>query len=129
MAIQVKRIVSETSFLVYHDDFRQDFLIKQIHDDEDINRWIDMHAHSNIVTAFESFRDKETGFRFQMTEMYNGGNMFDYIRSLNLDLSLDVTRKYREHVFDVAIQVATGMDAAHNSGLVHGNFDLSKVVI
>jgi hypothetical protein len=73
--------------------------------------------------------DKETGFHFQMTELPNGGNMFDYIHSLELDLSLDVPRKYRELVFDVAIQMATSLDAAHNSGLVHGNFDLSKVHI
>jgi len=38
-----------------------------------------------------------------MTELHNGGTMFDYIRSLRLDLSLDVTRKYRELVYDVAI--------------------------
>lgn len=38
-----------------------------------------------------------------MTELQNGGNVFEYIRSLNIDLSLDVPRKYRELVFDVAI--------------------------
>lgn len=88
-----------------------------------------MNAHSNIVTAFECFTDAETGYRFSVTELHNGGTMFEYIRGLNLDLSLDVTRKYRELVFDVAIQVATGLDAAHNAGLVHGNLDLSKIVI
>ena len=54
-------------------------MIKQIGANEDINKWIDMNAHSNIVTAFESFVDKETGFHFQMTELPNGGNMFEYI--------------------------------------------------
>lgn len=62
-----------------------------------------MQAHSNIAIAFESFKDLDTGYRFQMTELNNGGNMFDYIKSLNLDLSLDVPRRYRELVFDVAI--------------------------
>ena len=104
-------------------------MIKQIAENECIDKWIDMNAHSNIVTAFESFKDQDTGYYFQMTELHNGGNMFNYIRGLNLDLSLDVTRKYRELVFDVAIQVATGLDAAHNAGLVHGSLDLSKVVI
>lgn len=98
-------------------------------DNENIDKWIDMNAHSNIVTCFDCFKDQETGYHFSMTELHNGGTMFDYIRSLRLDLSLDVTRKYRELVYDVAIQVATGLDAAHNSGLVHGNLDLSKVVI
>ena len=64
-----------------------------------------------------------------MTEVHNGGNMFEYIQALNLDLSLDVPRSYRDLVFDVAIQAATGLDAAHNSGLIHGQFDLSKIVI
>lgn len=98
-------------------------------DNENIDKWIDMNAHSNIVTCFDCFKDQETGYHFSMTELHNGGTMFDYIRSLRLDLSLDVTRKYRELVYDVAIQVATGLDAAHNSGLVHGNLDLSKIMI
>lgn len=95
--------MTETSFVVYHEDFRQHFMIKQISETENVTRWIDMHAHSNVVTCFESFKDRETGFWFQMTELHNGGHMFDYIKDLQLDLSLDVTRKYREHVFDVAI--------------------------
>ena len=32
-------------------------------------------------------------------------------------------------VFDVAIQLATALDFAHNAQLVHGKFDLSSVVI
>lgn len=32
-------------------------------------------------------------------------------------------------IYDVAIQLATGLDFAHNAGLVHGQFDMSKVVI
>lgn len=48
---------------------------------------------------------------------------------MGLNLNLDVSRSYRELVFDVAIQVATGLDYAHSQGLAHGNFDLSKVVI
>jgi hypothetical protein len=38
-----------------------------------------------------------------MTELHNGGSVFDYISKLKLDLSLDVPRKYREFVFDAAI--------------------------
>ncbi len=89
-------------------------MIKQISDNEDIDRWIDMNAHSNIVTCFEAFRDEETGLRFQMTELHNEGTMYDYIQKLGPNLNLDVSRNYRELVFDVAIQIATGLDAAHN---------------
>jgi hypothetical protein len=125
----VKHILDKSTFVAYHEDFRQDFLLKQIADNEDLERWIELTAHSNIVTCFEAFRDSETGLRFQMTEMHNGGTMYEYIRKLNLNLNLDVSRRYRELVFDVAIQIATGLDAAHNQGLAHGNFDLSHVVI
>lgn len=32
-------------------------------------------------------------------------------------------------IYDCAIQLAIGMDFAHNNGLFHGNFDLSNVVL
>lgn len=38
-------------------------------------------------------------------------------------------RGYLELIYDVAIQVATALDFAHNSGLVHGRLDLSKVLV
>ena len=46
-----------------------------------------------------------------------------------MDLALEVPISYRELIYDVAIQLAQGLDFAHNAGLVHGQFDLSKVVI
>ena len=86
-----------------------------------------MVSHSNIAMAFDQFNDN--GSRFQMTEYTNGGDVFSYINRMNVDLSLDVPQVYREFVFDAAIQIATGLDAAHQAGLVHGAFDLSKVKI
>ena len=38
-------------------------------------------------------------------------------------------RSYIENIYDVAIQLAQGLDFAHNAGLVHGQFDLSKVIV
>ena len=64
-----------------------------------------------------------------MVEVNNGGNIFNHIKNLKLDLAIDVPRSYIEKIYDVAIQLATGLDFAHNSGLVHGQFDLSKVVL
>ena len=55
--------------------------------------------------------------------------MYQHILSLRLDLAIDVPRSYLELIYDVAIQLATGLDFAHSAGLVHGQFDLSKVVI
>ena len=64
-----------------------------------------------------------------MSEINNNGSIFSYIKGLELDLAIDVPRSYLETVYDVAIQLATGLDFAHNAGLVHGQFDLSKVVL
>ena len=99
----MREVVSETSFVVYHEDFRQDFMIRQVAANEDIGKWIDMPSHSNIVIAFDQFVDRETGLHFQMTELHNGGDVYDYIAGMDIDLSLDVSRNYREFVFDVAI--------------------------
>lgn len=42
---------------------------------------------------------------------------------------MKVPSDYHEFIYDAAIQLATGLDFAHNAGLVHGQFDLSKVVV
>ena len=64
--------------------------------------------------------DPESGNKFVMSEMTNGGNMYQHIEKLELDLGMDVPRSYLELVYDVGIQLATAIDFAHNSGLVHG---------
>lgn len=64
-----------------------------------------------------------------MVEANNGGSIFQYIKRLNLNLAIDVPRSYIENIFDIAIQLTQGLDFAHNSGLVHGQFDLSKVIL
>lgn len=125
----MKHVICDTAFIIYHEDFRQEFIIRQIADDEDITRWIDLPTHTNISTAFDSFKDEISGCHFSMVEANNGGNIFGYIRRLNLNLAIDVPRSYIETIYDVAIQLAQGLDFAHNAGLVHGQFDLSKVVI
>ena len=72
----MKRIITDVSFVIYHEDFRQEFFLKKIPEFEDISKWIDMQTHSNLVTAFDSFTDPESGFTFQMVELTNGGNMY-----------------------------------------------------
>ena len=39
---KVKHVISDTAYVVYHEDFRQEFVIRQISDDEDITKWIDI---------------------------------------------------------------------------------------
>ena len=65
--------------MVWHRDFEREFLLRQIHEEERIDRWIDMVCHSNIVTAVDQFRDPDTCLRFQLVEKNNGGNMYSKI--------------------------------------------------
>lgn len=55
--------------------------------------------------------------------------MYQYIEKLNLDLHAKVPQIYIELIFNVMIQLTTGLDFAHNNGLVHGNLDLNRVAV
>ncbi len=99
----MKHVISDTAYVIYHEDFRQEFIIRQIPDEEDITRWIDIQAHTNITTAFDSFRDDLSGAHFSMAENNSGGNIFQHIKRLNLNLAIDVPRSYIEMIYDVAI--------------------------
>ena len=129
LVTQVKHVLSDTAFIVYHEEFRQEFIVRKVSDEEDIKNWVNLQTHSNIITAFDSFTDEMSGHQFSMVEVNNAGRIYDHIKSLQLDLAIDVPRSYLETLYDVAIQLATGLDFAHNAGLVHGQFDLSKVVL
>lgn len=52
-----------------------------------------------------------------------------FIEAQKIDLSKQIPNGYREFVYDVTIQLANGLKEAHSHGLVHGNFDISKVVL
>ena len=53
--------MSDKAFIIYHEDFRSEFIVRKISDDEDIKNWINLQTHSNIVTAFDSFIDEMSG--------------------------------------------------------------------
>ena len=80
---QVKRINrdfeyinGEIEYVIYHEDFRQEFILRKINKDEDITKWIDLQVHSNIATAFDSFTDEISECKFAMIEANNGGNIY-----------------------------------------------------
>jgi hypothetical protein len=50
---EVKRCLTPSSFIVWHKDFEQEFILRQIHEEEDLEVWINMVAHSNIVTCVD----------------------------------------------------------------------------
>lgn len=39
---------------MYSDDFKDDLLLKAIPNEENIQRWIDLPPHTNVVTAFDT---------------------------------------------------------------------------
>lgn len=69
-------MICDTAYVVYHEDFRQEFIIRQIPENEDITKWIDLQTHTNIATAFDSFTEELSAANFSMVEYTNGGNIF-----------------------------------------------------
>jgi hypothetical protein len=64
--------VTDVSFIVNHEHFKQDFACRRIAETEDISKWVDLQTHSNIVTALDSFKAKgpDGNVRhFSMTEI------------------------------------------------------------
>jgi serine/threonine protein kinase len=55
--------------------------------------------------------------------------MYEFIEGLGLDLSTKVSSAYLEIIYDCIIQLTMGLEYAHNNGLVHGQLDLSSVLL
>ena len=72
----IRAILCDTSFIMFHEDFRQEFMARKIADDEDITDWVNLQQHSNIVTAFDKFYEEKTGWWFAIVELTNAGNMY-----------------------------------------------------
>lgn len=53
---------------------------------------------------------------------------YEYIETLQLNLAIGVPHYFIEIVFDFIIQTTMAIEFAHNNGLIHGDFDLSKVL-
>lgn len=77
----VKKLVSETEFIVYHVELRTDLVLKQILFDEDLSSWIQLPAHTNIITAFDTFKhiDGDRHYHFSLCEATPHGTMYKYI--------------------------------------------------
>ena len=103
MTFQVMKVISHTEFLVFHEDFKLQFLIKQTKAKEDHTAWLNCVTHSNIVTCFDSFAINDDTLHFVMTETYNGGRLLQEIERRNLNLAEEVPKSYVEFVYEVAI--------------------------
>lgn len=49
----VQKIISEFSFIVYHENYQTDFIITKIQDDENLESWLNIGTHSNIMTCYD----------------------------------------------------------------------------
>lgn len=49
----VQKIISETSFIVYHENYMKDFILSRIDDNENLETWLNMGTHSNIITCYD----------------------------------------------------------------------------
>ena len=47
---------------------------------------------------------------------------------MNLD-NEDILREYTKFIYDVAIQISTGLEHAHSFRLYHGLLDTSKIIV
>ena len=125
----VKGIFTEKWFLVDHEELKEDLVIKWIPEEEDIKQWIDLPSHTNIVTAYDQFNyDK---YKFQLIENWipDSIDLYRHIEKMKLNLGIQVPRSYLELIFDWTIQLTIGLEFAHDHGTIHGNLNLSNVLM
>ncbi len=92
--------------------YRNDFF-------REIRFWIDLPAHPHIVTCcfFRTIENRAGIF----SEYVDGGSLQEWIRTGRIDSI--------EHALDVAIQIAWGLEAAHDNGLVHQDIKPANVMM
>ena len=61
--------------------------------------------------------------------IYSRTNMYNMIATLDLNLKLKVPPSFIRTVFESVAQIAHGLNFAHNNGLIHGNLDLSAIML
>ena len=101
----MKKIVSDTEFVVYVEELRSNLAMRQIGEDEDISRWIHLPPHTNVVAAFDTIEHEvnDKKYKFSLAEVTNFGDMYRYIQTLNLDLGISIPLTYMEMIYDCMI--------------------------
>lgn len=120
--IIIKKILSDTEFLVQIPEMKANLIMKQIPSEEDLKNWVQLPPHTNVVGCLDTFEhsDGDKLLKFSLQEQTNNGDMFKYIQTINLNLGFNIPLHYMETIYDCMIQVTLGMEFAHNNGLVHG---------
>lgn len=50
--------------MAYHEDFKKEFILKKIDNEEELEPWLNMQTHMNIVSLYDVFEDEFTGCKF-----------------------------------------------------------------
>ena len=74
--------------------------------------------HPNIITIFEI--GQAEGVHFLATEFINGITLFEHLKR---------TRMKLEEILDVAIQVASALEVAHDAGIVHRDIKPENIML
>lgn len=138
--IVVKKILSQTEFLVFHEELKIYLELRETRYDEKLESWIQLPPHSNIVSILDTFThqkgEKRYNFSLQDTildlrqpEAKRSCTMYKHIESLNLNLGINISRQYMETIYNCIIQVCQGIDFAHSHGLVHGSLGLHNILV
>lgn len=85
----------------------------------ELKTWMSIPGHPNITACryFRTIEDKMAIF----SEFVDGGSLYHWVEQKKL-VSL-------EHLLDIAIQIARGIDAAHEQGVIHQDIKPSNVLI
>ena len=86
---------------MFHDEFKEEFMLKCMSHDEKLHRWIDLPAHTNIVTCFDCFTHEDKVFA--LSEITNPGSIYEMIDTLRLNLAITVPISYIEMIYDCII--------------------------
>ena len=87
--VVVTKVLSSKAYLVYNKDMHMTLDMRLLHDSENLDPWIQLPMHSNIVNCYDIF-DYQIGskvYNFCVQEVTDGMGMIEHIDSLNLDLS------------------------------------------
>jgi len=85
----------------------------------EIRTWIDLPDHPNLITCyfFKTVQDRLAIF----SEFANGGSLLQAIEQKSLETL--------EMIIDIAIQVAWGIQAAHDKGVIHQDIKPANVLL
>lgn len=92
-------MLTERAFRCTHIALQRDFFVKNIATEENVQKWIELPSHTNVVTCYDQFFHE--GRRYVICEfIYSRTNMYNYIATLELNLKMSVPKVFIVTVFE-----------------------------